>query len=313
MRFLVYILALITSLACGPSRKSNPVDVISVSSLSPKVELYKQNQERDENGFIMVDKCDSLFFSGLLGAAIPGSVDITAARSIEGTSPTWHRRPAQDCGPSFGNSRSTTSRDMLLGLMWHMWKNKQLDLAVELMEDLKSNTYYLRGEGSAGELLVNPNLLNTLAHLIRTLGGPRYSLELAYPTSITAGTGFESHLAVWHILLRGDIQGELSSGEFSTLEELAKREPTNPLYKAAYSKYLDGQQKSSVELLLDPKHWPSDRLPTTAEHCSDWPVQRNLLDADGNPSKDWLPCAEENKIHSGAELLIIYYLILGGQ
>ena len=306
------LILFILLLGCGTTHRAPaPVAHSHTEQLAAKVSLYEKLQDRDVNGFILTDSCDALFFSGLLGAARPDSVNIEAAAERTSEGIVWHRRPAKDCSPSLGTSRSTISRDMLLGLMWHMWRNKQLDLATELMEDLKSNSYFLRGEGTAGELLVNQNLLNTLANLIKALDGPRYGLELAYPTSITAGTGFESHLATWHILLRGEILGKLSDSEFDTLKELASREPQNPLYRAAAAKYIDGSYDSSVELLLNEQHWPASQLPSSANHCSSWPIQRDLL-KDGKPNPDWLPCPDENKTHSGAELIVIYYLILGG-
>ena len=96
MKHLVCIIALITSFACGSARKANHPNAVEVSALSEKVSLYEQLQDQDSSGFIMTEKCDSLFFSGLLGAARPGTVDIEAARSLSGISPTWHLRPAQD-------------------------------------------------------------------------------------------------------------------------------------------------------------------------------------------------------------------------
>lgn len=296
---------LLIFLGCGSdpwtdaSKPSRPG--YSVDRLVSKVELYTEllQPKRDKHGFILTDKCDATLFSGLLGAALPGTVDILAAKNGK----YWFRRPGQDCGPDFQNSRSTISRDMMLGVMWHFWKNKQLDEAVELMRVLKGNAFMLPGQGTVGELGFNASMLNTLALIIQNLNGPEFAFELILPAYFSEGEGYVSHLTAWHILLRGDIKGKISNREMNILYRLMKREPQNPLYAAGFYKYLDKGMQPVVKLLLESPHWPSDRLPTTTEHCAEWPIQRDK-------GKDWNPCPKKDEEHTGAELLLIYHLLL---
>jgi len=297
------ILILVLSFSCGRA-SMRPAAVMDPreAELAEKAKLYAELTEsfRDGSGFIDTEHCDSLLFSGLLGAALPGTVDILAARD---DTKAWHRRPAHDCSPSIGNSRSTISRDMVLGLFWHIWKNKQLVVAQELMDDLRRNAYKLRGQGTLGELLMNPSMMSTLAHIILKLGGPRYPVELALPVVFGKSTGFIAHLTVWHILLRAELLKEIDSDELDILRYHAQRNPQNPLYSAAYHKWLDGDMGNSVELLLTPSEWPSERLPSTAEHCAPWVIQRDFTE------KDWGPCLPQ-ETHTGAPLIIIYNLII---
>jgi len=253
---------------------------------------------RDHNGFILAEKCDSLLFSGLYSAAV-GGTNILAA--YDGS--RWHRRPAHDCSPTLGNSRSTISRDMILGLLWSIWKNKNLDIANQLMSDLRSKAYYLRGEGTPGELFMTPALINTLARIIQGLGGVTHSFELSFRADISSKTGYISHLAVWHILLRGDITGKIPQKHFDLLSYHAKRNPLNPLFQAAYHKYLDKDQTIAIKLLLDKAEWPNITLPTSEQHCSEWVIQRDYTE------KDWGPCTP-TRYHLGAELPIMYNLII---
>lgn len=291
---------------CGEifGRKSTSADTNKLAELANRSALYTQllSTHQDAHGFILTEHCDALLFTGLLSAARPDlSIAIRAAQS---SNLAWHRRPNQDCGPSFGNSRSTVSRDMMLGLYWHLWKTKDLELAVELMDFLKSNLYYMPGEGSAGELFMTPPYMRTLADMIRALGGPAYKTELLFPVTYSEDSGFIAHLVTWHIALRGDILGEITNTERNLLKEHRDREPKNPLFQAAYQRYSDGNQDVAISLLLDQSHWPADRLPTTTEHCDEWPIQREYKE------KDWGPCPAQNKEHTGAELVAVYELLI---
>ena len=268
--------------------------------LQNKADTYKDLIETDANGFIMTDKCDSLLFTGLLSAA-GKKADIHAAQAADGS---WHRRPGQDCGEAFGNSRSTISRDMIVGLMWHVWKHRDLDTANELMLQVKERAYRLKGQGTIGELLLTPAMITTLAHIIKKLGGPRYELELALPAAFsTAPRGFVRHLSTWLLVLHAEVAGGMSSRELGILETYKKEEPKNPLFLAAYHRYKDGNQVYAVVRLLDTKQWPANSLPTTDNHCSSWPIERDTA------SDNWKPCSPLRE-HTGAELPIIFNLLL---
>ena len=297
------LLVTLLFLGCGASRRPAQQPNPLLPKLAVKSSLYANLSRdfQDADGFLYTDKCDALLFTGLYGAALPGEVFIDAARDSDGH---WHRRPGHDCSPTIGNSRSTISRDMILGLFWHMWRNKDLPMAIQLMRDLKSNLYMLEGEGTPGELLVNPAMLSTLAHIILKLGGPRYELELAYPAVLSKDTGFIAHLAVWHILLRAELKKEIEDAHLSILKTHHDRNPQNPFFQAAYHRWYDGDQSEAIELLLDNAEWPEDRLPTSAEHCEEWPIQRDYTE------KDWGGCPEEGHTFPGAELIAVYNLVI---
>lgn len=294
---LILLCALLVN-SCGRSHK--PKGPTVSERLTNKSALYLSQMARDEHGFIMTEHCDATLFSGLLGAATK-DVSLTAAASED--LKQWYRRPGKDCSPSLGNSRSTVSRDMILGAMWWMWRTKNLTAATKLLDDLKGRAYYLRGDGTPGELLMTPAMMNTLAHIVLRLGGERYSLELNLPVLFGKDTGYIAHLTVWHILLRGELNKEITGGQFDILSYHAHRNPRNPLYQAAYHKYSDGIQTEALGLLLDTSEWPDSRLPTTQDHCEPWPVMRDYT------PKDWGPCVPFRE-HTGAELVVIYHLIL---
>jgi len=185
-----------------------------------------------------------------------------------------------------------------------MWKHQRVDLATDLMETLKGNFYQLPGEGSLGELQMLPSYLNTLALLIRELGGKDYYLEIRMPARFqSSGEGYVKHLTAWHIALRGAIQGSLSDHELGILNTLRMNDSYNPLFQAAYHRYSDGNQEMAYGLLINESLWPKDFLPTTSNYCDEWVVQRD------NPD-DWKPCPGRDIQVTGAELIAITELLL---
>lgn len=302
IKYLVILSLLINS--CGRDEQDTPKYNTDLSQLKEKAELYQQllTTHQDSSGFILTDKCDSLLFSGLLSAAIPGQVNLEAAYE----NGQWFRRPDKDCSPEIGNSRSTISRDMIIGVFYHLYYNRDLDLAIELMDNLKSNNYLLKGQGSIGELLMTPTMLRTLAEIILYLGGPKYRFELNLPIYFSKDTGFVAHLNVWHIILRYKMNNNnLSNHEISVLEYHNQRQPLNPLFEAAYRKVIDLNYTNVLSLLVSSPNYPEDRLPTTLEICSPWVIERDYSE------KDWAACPNETfKEHTGADLLVIYNLIL---
>lgn len=298
------ILVLITGCGALEPKKATVAVPLDMSRLEKKIDIYSEElgKHRDEFGFIMTDACDSTLFSGLLSAALPGTVDLPIARGPLGE---WHRRPRQDCGPHWGNSRSTFSRDMMIGVLYYLWYNKDLDAAVDLMELLRSNFYYMPGEGTAGELLMNPAIMNTLAQIIKDLGGDEYKIELALPVVFGRSPGYVAHLTALHIHLRGQVMGRISAHNLDIIEYHRARQPRNPLFHAVYHKYLDGNMQAVVNLLLNDSVYPEGRTPTTLDRCSPWVIERDFS------VRDWGPCPDRPvKEHTGAELLVIYHLFL---
>lgn len=265
------------------------------TSLKRQVGSYVAQVPLDKDGFILSDKCDSLLFSGLLAAAAPElNVDLTAARDATGS---WHRRPNQDCGPRYNNSRSSISRDMMVGVMWYAWRTKDLQLAEDLFASL--NGYTLPGSGDFITRTLTPAMYKTLQLLIEKLGGAKAKFVIG-GDALGKGDGFVAHLNVWHILLRGEIEGGIVEPHYNLLKHHAEREPMNPLYLAAWAKYSGG---SYLPAIIRLKQMFGPELPTTDDWCSEWIIERDY------DNKDWAPCSP-HKQHTGAELITIYRLIL---
>lgn len=252
---------------------------------------------QDSNGFIDINHCDSLLFSGLLGTIT--KVNIEAARDSNGM---WHRRPLNyiSCYPN--HSKSTISRDMFIGLLWDIWKNQKLELAENLFNNGKENDWIM-GEGLISRIYFTPGLQSTLAEVIYQLGGTNH-IERHIPVLIGKGNdGFAAHLDILHVLLRAELKGGKTE-HLDVINQHYKRNPNNALFTYAHHKYTDGVQDETIDILLSDKLFPSDRLPTDCDRREGWIWQRDMGD-------DWEPKRDCNGYtHSGGDFLLVAKLVL---
>ena len=257
-------------------------------------ELSKTQEDKD--GFIESQECDSMLFSGLYASAT-NRINILAARDDKGL---YHRRPLdRPCYPC--ESKSSFSRDMATGLLWYLWRSKNLDLAIQWRDAIIKNNYLL-GDGYITRLWFGPGLQATLAEIIFQLGGPNHKIERNFPQIWPKGLeDYELHLQVLHILLRGELLNAITKRMMNGLKDAYARNPNNPLFEIAMSIYGGECWQSSAESLLDEKLWPSDRLPTEQDRLANWVIQRD-------PGEEWLP-GSGSKVHSGGDFLFLASLI----
>lgn len=314
-------LSLITSCNWGPFKKDNErkkTFAEKVEELEAKKQLYcdLSRPQYEAQGW-MVGRCDGLLWTSLWGVAC-GDVSIAGFES-KSEPGRWYRQPEQNCfiPPATDNgSKSSISRDMYLGLMWFMWVNRlkpELDRTIKYGEEKN----WVVGEA------INEIELVTRATITPGLSSLLYDMQSKLENSLASNvdpnssddavginTGFRAHLDVLRISLSGDVHGAINDLDLRTLRELASREKNNALYQAWYSIYSSGDLNKSVDLLLDTKYFPSDRLPTKEDnYCTDYLFQRDEF-KDGKVNKDWLPCPEESAPHSGTDLVFASYVIL---
>lgn len=258
------------------------------------IELIKSTQ--DEFGFIDPNACDSLLFSGLVGCVPDVKVNIDAA--FDSSTGMWHRRPcSRPCFPE--HSKSTISRDMLLGLAWYAYYNKRLDITEQVISyALRHNLIMGKAvdlKSKMGRCLMTPGLLSTYAWISYRLGSPsRFWLRYMPQVESDKATDFQAHLSVLHIILRNKLMKKDKYKDL--LNHHFNRNPRNPLFCIAAERYDDAKKA-----LEDESMWPKDRLPTSADRSAEWLIQRDL-------GKDWLP-SDKGHIHSGGDFLFCYWLM----
>jgi hypothetical protein len=301
-------------IGCGKTN-SKPKSTEPTEELKQKVQLYENLIVTKLNGeFPFSNTCDSLLFAGLLEASIPGTINILEAEVEPGK---WLRKPLKygECYPA--NSKSSISRDMLVGLYWYLWVNKDLDAAIRLMDYARANNFIM-GEGDPSRISLMPLLTSLLGDLIYQLSNKQinYSSErnatIGLPDSVwfPAGlVGYEAHLQVWLILLSGELNGYISDTQLDRLKEHSSRVPWNILYQAAYIKWTTGDFRLVEEQLLNSPFFPNDKLPSRANYCTDYVFMHEANPIDYNPcpiDPSFRPWAHP----LGIELPIIYNLII---
>lgn len=288
--------------SCGHFKKDNEVKKTMAEKLEQvdaigKLYLSLASQVQDNKyGWLTDTKCDGLLFNGLYSFS-GGDVELYQARDNSGA---WHRYPTLDCLES-GESKSAISRDMFLGLFFALWKSKDLKTLEQISEYYKAHDGTMGADDGSTEgksrVYMTPTLASTMYTLIYKLGGEDNDLRKT-PEVWTKNKGFEAHLDVIHILLRGMAEGAISDFALSILKHHASRQLDNALYSAAYHKFKDGDQQKAVDILLRSDLFPQDRLPESKDRCINYLFMHDKKDS------DWLPC-KEKKTHSGTDFLFV--------
>lgn len=288
MRHLLLALAVLWVCSCGKhvsTPKARPVS----PELQAKYDIYARLAPAAEGAF--ADDCDGLLFASLLAA---GAGQPLAVEDYRGEGGEYYRSPHHDaCGP--------TSRDMYLGLFWYLWGAKRVDLTEQVFNYGLAHAFVMDNRDKTLSYLLEDEQF-TLALVAHRLGGKDYQVW-RLPTPCTGSlSGFQAHLQSLVIGLRVLMNSGDTANE-KCVKAMVEAHPDNAWFAALAGVY-SGDQSRTVALLLAPTYFPADRLPTSAERCEPWLWQRDK-------GKDWEPCPDENKTHSGGDFLLAAAVALG--
>lgn len=298
--FTIYLLALFFG-ACGPKKEAskNMSSEEKLAALYQKADLYRQliSQVQGEDGFIESESCDSLLFSSL-AAASGVSINLLAAEESPGR---WLRRPASlpECYAN-GLSRSTISRDQLLGVLWWAYRTRNAPALERLWTYGQARDWFMGDDAVGGSHTLLTPIVPLLSRLRNNLNSKQMDPFWSSIPLVSEGDqskrGFEAHLQVLQLLLDKKFRNGYSPLALTTIMRQAQRQPGNPLFQ-----YAAGNVSGAVDILLEENIWPADRLPESSDRYSPWVLERDV-------GPDWQPGGEPKK-HSGADLLFVVYLI----
>lgn len=272
IRYLILMLFLLA--ACGRSESTTRTPTSLGDRLQERRATYLQllPEVQDDSGFVDTDQCDSLLHSALLAAG-GVHVDLGAARNSDGQ---WFRRPLnyQECLSS-GSSKSTLSRDMVIGLMWAWYMEKDVASAEDFYQYVSARTLKMgESDGSPdgiSRVYMTPYLMGLLSEVIYELGGPNHiAWRVGTGRGNPAVTGFEAHLHTLTTLLYGRVTGYYMADELAFIQAQVARMPENALFQ-----YAAAHTDEAARLLL--AQHPADHLPTSAEICDSLPYQRDSI------------------------------------
>jgi hypothetical protein len=272
------MLITIVLFSCQKRQEHKPSIVQPI--IAQKAELYKSLHKGWAH-----DKCDSLGFTSLCKLA--GGCSEADIMQAEGERGRWYRSPEKDCY-DLGQSKSDISKDMLTMLFPLLYRTGDKQNLQEIYDYGKANGWVM-GRGPYSRTLMTPSMVAFLQELLGQFGvglmADNDKLKM----------GYEKHLDVIHILTASFKRGGIFSADYETLRKYAEENPRNALFQAVYRRFKDGNQQPAIDILLDERLFPIDRLPTTEDRCEEYLWQRDSGD-------DWLPC-DKGKVHDGVDFL----------
>lgn len=300
MKHLVIILASLIA-SCSfqkqkPVKAQNPVD-----ELRKKMALYASASIRTVDGFGWLSPpCDGLLFNSL--AAVSGlNINIMAAEEAPGR---WRRHPDFSTCKPFNGSRSTISRDMFRGLFIYLLKMKDTAALMRIREYGEANNWFM-GEGEDPSITFSRTWFNPVIRdqLNRMITRDNVSIKN------TELKDYEAHLDVLRIYTEFLISGYLEDYELDQLKEYRDANPENALYQAMYNTFT-GDQAAAIDILMDEKYFPADRLPDETNYFAHYLWQRDY-------GPDWQPCNDGDEKrrctgaqHSGVDFLFAAYIVI---
>jgi hypothetical protein len=278
---MIKILILLLCVSCV---KREGKSSIVQPSVAKKAELYKSLHK----GWAHQGGCDSLGFTALCKLA-GGCQDVDIYKA-EGEPGRWYRNESKTCFDR-KESKSDISKDMFVMLFPYLYAQGDKKNIREIYDYGKANGWVM-GRGPASRTYLVPPMIVLLQ---RMLG---FDISVKFEAShIFEKAGYEKHLDVIDLLLKSMIGNGLNKYEFEEVKRYSEKNPKNALFSALYHKYKDGNQQQTIDILMDEKLFPSDRLPTSADRCEEYLWQRDYNE------NDWGPC-NSGKTHDGVDLLL---------
>ena len=275
-------------------------------ALTRKAQVYdvRYTQALDTYGFVR--GCDGLLFTSLLVASgRPQPISLAEDQKQPGK---WHRSALQDCLVT-GQSKSTISRDMLLGLALALWQTKD-GAAITRLLAFSEKSKGILGEATDRETLLSrtsmsPGLLALYSEMNFLITGTTSASRGYFPEVQKPLFGFEAHLQVLNLILKAALYGGIISQDLNVMKRLAESEVKNALFQAVYHGFTDGDGSSVARILLDTSLFPETSLPSSRQRCEPYLWQRVAATA------DWKPCIEKSEEHPAVDFIWVKALIDG--
>lgn len=280
------------------------VSVERRQKLDARFQTYKRllGSALDNAGF--VEGCDGLLFTSLLVAS-GFAQNIQKAESA--TEPgRWYRSADHNCFPS-GQSASSISRDMLLGLSLALWQTND-GLAVDRLL-----TFHVKNKGVLGDAIdgkelagaatMSPGLLSVISEMDYRINGRTSDNRGYFPELGKTFAGFEAHLMGLRLIQKTALYGGLIETDFALIASHLKTQPQNALFQALQHGFTDGDGNAAADILLNEQLFPPDALPGSSQRCEMYLWQRD------QNSADWKPCASENKRFPPVDFFWVYALL----
>ena len=305
---LLLLIPLLTS--CASTGNEGHIEKSPNEKLSEKRKLYCElaASRVAERGYA-VSECDGLLFTSLHSISCDGpGVDRFESEVEPGR---FFRDPSHSCfDPSQvgeQGSDSTISKDMLIGLTAYAVAARKPEIIKRALDYGAANNWIV-GDAKdpltlASKCIITPSLRS----LMQTAAGMELTDIQSDDGMVGIATGYEAHLQVLAILIKGKAKGSISHLDLAILKEQAKRQPRNAMFQAAQARYNDGDFSKVYELLNDEQLFPAKQLPNNHQnYCTDYLWQRD------DNEDNWGKCPVEDFKEKDGTDLIFAAAIIGG-
>lgn len=269
------------------------------SALENKYQKYMGLVPSRLNSFGFVDGCDGLLFTSLLNAS--GYRTNLAAAESKAEPGKWYRDAQKDCFTR-GESKSTISRDMMLGLAVALWQAQSKEQVEDILLYAEAHGGVIGEAANTEELygraFFSPQMYGMYYELQLRLGGLDNDKRGFVPEFSATLTGFEAHLQALRMLLRGQMIGGLIKEDISILQGKVAKNPNNALFQMLLAAFTTGDMNATAQILLNTQYFPAERLPTAADRCEPYLWQRD------EGTSDWQPCPEKSLQHPGVDFFL---------
>jgi len=223
------------------------------------------------------------------------------------------RRPGCSCydpDKTKNGADSTFSKDMATGLQLYFSSHDDKGLADRIqMYGIENNWVVCEADSQTTKLskcLMSSKIIYRWAEIEKKWNGKSLHID---GLNLTELTDFPAHLHTVGIMTEWNLYGKISGNSKQFIKDQVKRDPHNLLFQAMNAAFVTGKREEVAEMLL--KRYPNDRLPTTADWCTDYPMQRDYK-RDGKINADHLPCVKKGKQpkpHAGTGLILANWVL----
>ena len=247
---LILLLLIFLLLACGGTSKTS-----DVQTSDSRAALYLMSKD------VGIPSCDFATFATIAASLGVSPEAISGLIKVPGRIERYY----SPCYP--GLSSSEASREMYIGWLHLIWKNRDSTTLSQLIEYGNRNNWVF-GEGDQS--------LTNMSPLVPIIERMQDSFQISdLSTQIDSVlSGFRGHVVADYIWLVGRVTGKIGPLELVTLKALVEASPGDPFYQALLHRFTDGDQTAALTALSNTQIFPIDKIPVTESFgwgsCPDW-------------------------------------------
>lgn len=259
------------------SSKKNVTEKAEPSSKVENLKALYNSKVAKLSGWPSTRDCDALLWAGLAKAAGVKDIDLKLAEYDD--SGELNRRPKPSCYP--GESKSSVSRDMVLGFLWGVWRSSDKDALNRFQSRTEQKNWVIGAPypERIGETLMTGNLIGLLGRMSCELSKNCPLYRKIEPVHSKSPTDYIQHLTVLFILLNGEVwgtrdteydkavsfkypgevtQSDIKESDLDILGWHYEQNKKDALFSAAWHLYKDGNFDEPIDLLMsDDYAYPS--------------------------------------------------------